>query len=70
MNNTSNLPSYICRECRKIIQDALFDEIICPKCGEKMYALLYDVDKWNNNRVARKNLEHPVGCSFLWMKGA
>ena len=54
MNNTTTPLSYICRECRNQIQGAFFDEVICPKCGEKMYALLYDVDKWNKERIDKR----------------
>lgn len=46
--------SYICRTCRGTTNYTLSDFVICPKCGDRMIPVLYDVDKWNKERIDKR----------------
>lgn len=52
----SNNPtlSYICRACRETVIHTLSDFVKCPKCGDCMIPVLYDVDKWNKERIDKR----------------
>lgn len=49
--------SYICRECRWKVNNTLSNPMICPKCGEYMTPILYDVDEWNKERIDKRASE-------------